>query len=155
MKRIAKAMLITGGIANILASLLHITMIFVGASAYQYFGAPAYFVQHSDTLYTLASMLVLAFLFFMAGLYALSGAGLMRRLPGMRYIILIVGSIYTLRGSVVFLMPFPKIVQQLMMSYPHVLGMDRPLMIQDWVFSLVWLLVGLAYLTGWWFSSTR
>ena len=155
MKRISEILLIAGGIANLATSLLHIIMIFVGVSAYQYFGAPTYFIQHSDTIYTFVLMLLLALLFFLAGLYALSGAGLMRRLPGTRNIILIVGFIFTVRGAVVFLKPFPKLVNQLIMSYPNVLGMDRPLMTQDWFFSLAWLLVGLAYLTGWMFSSTR
>ena len=86
--------------------------------------------------------------FAAAGLYGLSGAGFVRRLPGLNPVLVIIGLVYSLRGSVVFLMPFPDFVNKLMLNYPNLLGMGRPFLYQDWIFSFIWLFVGLAYLVG-------
>ncbi len=141
--------------ANIVVSLLHFAMIFIGAKAYYYFGAPSYFIQHAQSWYVVVLMMILSGLFFIVGLYGLSAAAYIRRLPGVWAVIFLVGVLYTLRGSVVILMPFPELVGYILKNYPGLLGMDRPLLIQDWVFSALWLLAGLTYLCAWVLSRLR
>ena len=136
------------GLINIAVAILHMAILFIGTHAYQYFGAPAYFVQNNHSWYTFGFMLGIILLFFMAGLYALSAASIIRKLPNLTFILLLIGVIYTLRGGIVFLIPFPKLTQFLILSQPNLLGMGRPLLTRDWIFSFVWLIVGLCYLWG-------
>lgn len=63
-KPLAIKLLVLAGLANILIAVLHLAMLFIGASAYTYFGAPASFVQHPDTLATLVQMLILIAFFW-------------------------------------------------------------------------------------------
>lgn len=151
MKKMYNVILVIVGSVNIGVAILHIAILFIGSTAYQYFGAPMYFVQNSHGAYTIIFMLLISVLFFLAGLYAFSAAGVLRELPCLRCIVLLVGIIYTLRGAVVLLAPFPEMTQMLIQSYPNILGMDRPLIFQDWVFSFVWLIVGIGYLLGTWY----
>jgi hypothetical protein len=147
-KPFAQILLAIAGFANIFIALLHVAMLFIGASAYESFGAPASFVQHPASLVTIMQMLVLIAFFLLVGLYALSGAELLRRFPLTKTVLVVIGVIYTLRGSMVFLMPFPNLINKKMVSYPSLLGHTRPLMSQDWVFSFIALLIGLCYLAG-------
>lgn len=149
MKKTHNVLLIGGGTVNMLISALHVAMLFVGASAFRFFGAPDFIVEHSDSLYVILSVLLLAALFFLAGCYALSGAGITRRLPATETVLLFIACLYIARGAVVVLLPFPELTQQLLTRYPGLTGMDRPLMSQDWFFSFASLLVGLAYFFGW------
>jgi hypothetical protein len=75
--------------------------------------------------------LVLAFAGF--GLYGLSGAGLIRRLPLLRLGLLVIGAIYTLRGLVLIY---------------DLIGLFNGAPLHPAIFSLVALLVGLCYLIG-------
>jgi len=155
---LGKALLTIGGFANLAVAALHIIIAFVGASAYKFFGAPValtQLVQNNHTVLVVVIMGIITLAFVLAGLYGLSGAGLLRRLPGLGLVLLLIGVIYLLRGAVVFLMPFPNFVNKLMLSYPNILGMGRSIMLQDWVFSFVWLFLGLVYLVGWKFVDKR
>ena len=46
---------------------------------------------------------------------------------------------------------FPLVAESLMHRYPALLGMGRPILWQDWFFSLIWLLLGLIYTINWYF----
>jgi hypothetical protein len=87
----------------------------------------------------LALGLLMALVFAVCGLYGLSGAGLIRRLPLLRLGLFVIGLVCTLNGV-------PLIFQ-----LPAVLGVrpaPQPIPISFVISSLVFLTVGLGYLTG-------
>jgi len=79
---------------------------------------------------------LLAVVFAVWGLYALSGAGAIRRMPLLRIVLILIGAVYTLRGIAVF--------QQIFQTATASAKVEP----RDIVFSLVSLGIGLAYLTG-------
>ena len=133
-----KHWLILGGILSIAIAILHIAIIFGGAPAYRYFGAGEEMAQMASSGSVLPALitLLIAVIFAIWGLYAFSGAGVIRHLPLLRIGLVVIASIYTLRGlgiipQVVWMINSPKSVSS-----------------QDIVFSLVSLLVGVIYFTG-------
>lgn len=87
----------------------------------------------------LALGLLMALVFGVCGLYGLSGAGLIRRLPLLRLGLFAIGMVCTLNGV------------PLLFQLPAVLGLrpaPQPIPISFVISSLVFLTVGLAYLTG-------
>jgi hypothetical protein len=87
----------------------------------------------------LGASLVVALLCVVAGLYALSGAGLLRRLPLLRTGLLVVGILCTLRGIAFVL---------LLLTVLGVLPSTGPILTTAWQSSFVFLLIGLSYLFG-------
>ncbi len=79
---------------------------------------------------------VLTAVFAIWGFYGLSGAGVIRRLPLLKIALLLIGAVYTLRGVVV--------LQQLF----QILASSAEVAPREIVFSLVSLIIGLAYLIG-------
>jgi hypothetical protein len=129
-------MLIFAAALSFAIALLHLAIIFLGPEAYTYFGAAdlgALEAQGSRMPDLLTLILVGVFAAF--GFYALSGAGVIRRLPLLATGLIAIGSIYTLRGLVVI----PDLIRL-------VHGAGYPL--RQTVFSAVSLAVGLAYLIG-------
>ena len=87
----------------------------------------------------LALGLLMAFVFAVCGLYGLSGAGLIRRLPLLRLGLFVIGLVCTLNGA-------PLIFQ-----LPAVLGIrpaPQSIPLSFLISSLVFLTVGLGYLIG-------
>jgi hypothetical protein len=103
----------------------------------QYFGAPEQLV--ANRLLLILAGLFMAVVFVIFGLYALSGAGSIRRLPLLRGGLLVIGGIYSLRGLI--LIPQWLIFMRIFSSY-EIIG------IQSLVSSLVALFIGLVYLFG-------
>jgi hypothetical protein len=102
-----------------------------------YCGAGEALVSNRSLL--LGASLVVALLAAVAGLYALSGAGLIRRLPLLRTGLLMVGILCTLRGIAFVLLLLT------------VLGMTPSQGVipsTAWQSSFVFLLIGLSYLFG-------
>jgi hypothetical protein len=87
-----------------LAAALHLACIFFGASWYRFFGAGERMAQLASAgswhpaLVTLAIAVVLG----TWSLYALSGAGVVPRLPFLRFALCIITGIFLLRGVAVF-----------------------------------------------------
>ena len=127
-----------GGILSFVVALLHIVIIFVGAPAYRYFGAGEDMATAAESGSAFPAMmtLVLVAIFTIWGLYAFSGAGVIRRLLLLRIALLLIGAIYTLRGVAVFQQIF-----QIVTSSAEV----EP---REVVFSIASLIIGLAYLVG-------
>lgn len=129
--------LATAGATSFGISLLHVFIIFAGADAYRYFGAGEEMarseVEGSFVPATVTSIVALAFAII--GLYGFSGAGLIRRLPALKAILVIVTVIYLLRGVAFFIE-----VEQIATTG------DTPLRFA--VFSLVSLIVGILFLLG-------
>jgi putative oxidoreductase len=92
--------LLLGGAMSTLAAWLHIAIIMGGPDWYRFFGAGRDMVELAErgswipALVTLVMMLILQ----TWGLYAFSGAGLIRRLPLMKTALVTISTIYLLRG---------------------------------------------------------
>ena len=87
----------------------------------------------------LALGLLMALVFAVCGLYGLSGAGLIRRLPLLRLGLFVIGLVCTLNGV------------PLIFRLPALLGLrpsPQPIPFSFVISSLVFLTVGLGYLTG-------
>ena len=102
-----------------------------------YWGAGDELVSNRPLLF--GASLVVALLCVVAGLYALSGAGLIRRLPLLRTGLLAVGILCTLRG-IAFV--------SLLLTVLGVLPSQGPIIATAWQSSFVFLLIGLSYLLG-------
>src|SRR5512140_2798553 len=131
-----RTLLFLGAMANFALALLHIGIILVGPRAFLYFGASGLAQQASrgsplpDIL-----TLILAVIFIGCGVYALSGAGILPRLPWPRAALLLISFVYLLRGAIVI---FDVLRAILGAAYP----------LRQTVFSLVALLIGLVLLAG-------
>ena len=102
-----------------------------------YWGAGDELVSNRALL--LGASLVVGLLCVVAGLYALSGAGLIRRLPLLRTGLLVVGILCTLRG-IAFVM--------LLLTVLGILPSRGPILTTAWQSAFVFLLIGLTYLFG-------
>lgn len=138
MKIQGKYWLILGGIFSVAIAILHIAIIFGGAPAYRYFGAGEEMAQTAIAGSVLPALVTffIAVIFAIWGLYAFSGAGLIRHLPLLPVGLIVIASIYTLRGigaipQIVWMIKSPKSVSP-----------------QDLIFSLASLLVGIVYFLG-------
>ena len=89
--------LLIAALSSFAIAALHIAIAFVGAPAYLYFGGSAQLVHSGSSLPTIMT-LVLAGVFLVFGLYALSGAGFIRRLPLLGMSLVVIGGLYTFRG---------------------------------------------------------
>lgn len=104
--------LIAAAIFTALAALAHIGCIIFGADWYRFFGAGEQMAQMAEAgdwypaVVTSVIVIFLAIWFF----YALSAAGVIRRLPLLRLALCLIASIFLIRGiSFVMLMPmFPE-----------------------------------------------
>jgi len=127
-----------GGILSFIVALLHVVIIFIGAPAYRYFGAGEDMATaaESGSAFPALLTLFLVAIFAIWGFYGLSGAGVIRRLPLLKIALILIGAVYTLRGVAVFQQLF-----QIATSSVEVAP-------REIVFSLVSLVIGLAYLIG-------
>lgn len=129
--------LLAGAAASCAIAALHVAIPFAGAGWYRFFGAPALAaaVERGSTLRPAVMTFAFAAIFALWGLYAISAAGLVRRLPLLRTALVVVGTIYVLRGC--FLIP------QLLRIARH-----APQEPRNVVFSVASLLIGLCYFVG-------
>ena len=136
--RMKNQWLILGGILSFAVALLHVIIIFIGAPAYRYFGAgeDMAMAAESGSAFPAVVTLFLVAIFAIWGFYGLSGAGVIRRLPLLKIALILIGAVYTLRGVAVFQQLF-----QIATSSVEVAP-------REIVFSLVSLVIGLAYLIG-------
>jgi len=84
--------------------MLHVAIVFGGASWYRFFGAGERFARAAEQgriwqdLATFGIAVILA----VWAAYALSGAGILRRLPLLSLALLLITAVYLVRGAVVF-----------------------------------------------------
>ena len=117
----------------------HLAIIPFGASGLRYFFAPQRLVEmaeRGDHLVPTVAVVSIFVVFSTFALYAWSGAGRMRKLPGLGFVLLVITSIYLLRGVVVV----PQIPISLL--DPDALPPRRV------AFSAISLLIGLLHLRG-------
>jgi hypothetical protein len=138
MMRMGNQWLKLGGILSFAVALLHVVIIFIGAPAYRYFGAGEDMATgaESGSAFPAVLTLFLAAIFAIWGFYGLSGAGVIRRLPLLKIALILIGVVYTLRGVAVFQQLF-----QIAISSAEAAP-------REIAFSLVSLIIGLAYLIG-------
>ena len=96
--------LILGGSASFALAALHVLIIAIGPPAYLYFGrADLADAAREGSLYPTLATLVITITLTLWGLYAYSGAGLVRRLSLLRTGLVTIACVYTLRGLVLIL----------------------------------------------------
>ena len=92
--------LLTAAILNALVAVLHVACAAFGASWYRFFGAGEEMARMAEAgrWYPAVLTLGIAAVFGAWSLYALSGAGVIRRLPLLRIALCLITAIYLLRG---------------------------------------------------------
>lgn len=104
-------LLIAAAICSGVAALLHLGCIIFGGDWYRFFGAGEQMAQMAEAGHTYPTIvtLVIVTLLTIWSLYALSGAGVILRLPLLRLALCIIAAIYLMRGiAFIPLMPmFP------------------------------------------------
>lgn len=100
--------LITAAILNFIAALLHIAVIFGGADWYRFFGAGEAMAQMAaqGDIQPVLITLFIATMLTMWGLYALSGAQIITRLPYLKACLLLISAVYCIRGVYGFFLPY-------------------------------------------------
>lgn len=93
--KVFKTTLLIAGISSILISIFQAIISF-SVTWSRYFDAPEQLLSNPILLFV--SGIIAAIIFAIFGLYGISGAGYMRQLPYLRSGLIIIGSIYTIRG---------------------------------------------------------
>lgn len=120
--------LIMAGCCSVVGALLHLVCIVGGADWYRLMGAGERIAQQVEAgqwMPALITLLISSLLLIWA-LYAFSGAGLIRKLPMLRTALVLISSVYLVRGIAGFFLP---------------LWVDEPMVQQN-------------SLTFWWVSSS-
>lgn len=132
-----KPWLLAAGAGSFAVSALHVVIIFIGASAYRYFGAGEEMAAGDEKGSLIPALITfgIAGVFFIFGMYALSGAQLLKRLPLVKPVLVVISAIFLLRGAGFF-------IELLGIIYNY----EVPL--RHAVFSFVALLIGLLYGVG-------
>ena len=102
------AQLIVAAVLSFIASLLHVAIVFGGPDWYRFFGAGegmATLAEKGSSQPTLITLGIAAIL-SVWGLYALSGAGVILKLPLLRLALSIITFIYLARGIAGLVLPF-------------------------------------------------
>ncbi|MGV8039260.1 MAG: hypothetical protein AB2L07_04030 [Thermoanaerobaculaceae bacterium] len=105
MNRPGRGPLLLAAGCSFFVSALHLAIAAAGPGWYRYFGAPSLAdqVERGSALVPTAMTLAIACVFVVWGVYGLSGAGWVRRLPLLRSALVAIGTVYVLRGA--FLLP--------------------------------------------------
>lgn len=129
-----QGILVTGGVINCLIGLLHLIIPFIGPSAYIFFGAGEVMAAMAATNPIIPGVItsLLGLVFITFGLYAFSGAGLIKRLPMLHIGLAAIGGIFMIRGLIIPLDVFFFLTDKPSIRYAG--------------FSLVALIVGFLYL---------
>lgn len=131
------------------AAILHLRIIVGGPDWYRFFGAgePMAVMSEQGLWYPAIVTTFIAAMLFVWSLYAFSGAGLIRRLPLLKTVLLIIGVIFLLRG---------------LLAVPLLFFADAPYMAElkeKMVFMLVTtflcLFLAVGYLRGCWLLQLR
>ena len=134
--------LIIGAALSALAALLHVGCILFGASWYRFFGAGEQMARMAAAGHWYPTVLTSLIVAILSGwsLYALSGAGVIRRLPLVRLALCVITGIYLLRA--VAFVPF----------HPYFPGNSSAF----WLWSsAICFVIGLVHLVGLWQAWPR
>ena len=132
-----KTWLLLGAFISLAIAVLHVIIVFIGPPAYSFFGGERLARLAAAGSSSPAVMtLLLALVHTVFGIYGLSGAGLIRRLPLLPFVLLIIGGLYAFRGL--------SIVNQTL----QILADPGSLPLRVLFYSLVSLITGCAYIVG-------
>jgi hypothetical protein len=142
---IARRWLLAGGLLTGAASLLHLAIVVGGPPWYRFFGAGERMAQLASRGAPAPAVLTVAIAAVLGvwSLYALSGAGLVRRLPLLRPVLVLIAVIYLARG----LLGIPVVGLAAAAQHPYGLELRArmPFML---VTSAVCLGLGICYAVG-------
>ena len=135
-------LLLFGGLLTGIVALLHVAIILGGAPWYRFFGAGERMAQLAarGSSVPAQATAIIAAVFGLWMLYALSGAGVIRRLPFLRLVLSLIAAIYLLRGALGI--PLVLIVDD---PYTLQLRGRMPFML---VTSAISIVLGLCYAVG-------
>lgn len=102
-----------------------------------FFGAPTYIA--SNPMILLISGLITTVIFVLFGIYGISGSGIIRPLPMLRWSLLVIGGIYSLRGLLLILQ---------LLIYFGIVNSDKIITPQLLLSSVISLIIGCLYLIG-------
>ena len=127
--------LVIAAMTSVLSAVSQLLMILGGATAFEHLGAGKVLTQMVAAGSSTPAMLfsVLALLLFIAACYALSGAGVFRKLPALRSVLVFIGLLYCARGA------------YLVYAY-----MDHPQILTPYLYisSVFYFIAGLIHLIG-------
>jgi hypothetical protein len=100
--------LIIAAVLSFVASLIHVAIVYGGPSWYRFFGAGEAMASFAEqgSIRPIVITLGIAATLFVWGLYALSGAGVIFKLPFLRLALSIITFIYLARGIAGLVLPF-------------------------------------------------
>jgi hypothetical protein len=133
--------LLLGAFVSLAIGVLHVIIVIIGPPAYSFFSGEqgeqrlAQLVATGSFLPAVMTLL-LALVHTVFGIYGLSGAGLIRRLPLLPFVLLIIGGYYAFRGL--------SIVDQAL----QILADPGSLPLRVLFYSVVSLVTGCAYIVG-------
>lgn len=137
MKSRGQIWLIVGAVVSLAVAILHIVIVFIGPSAYSFFGGTRLARLAAGGSSSPAMMtLTLAAVHFVFGIYGLSGAGILRRLPFLSIGLFIIGGLYTFRGL--------SVINQTI----QILTDPGSLPVRVVLYSVVFFVTGCAYIVG-------
>lgn len=133
-------LLVTAAGFSFTASLLHVAIIFGGANWYRFFGAGENMARLAEgaSLYPAIVTFIIASILCIWGLYALSGAGLLPKFPLLKTALVVITSIYLVRGIAGLTLPF-------IFNHPMFSQNSKTFWL---ISSLICLLIGLTHLLG-------
>lgn len=101
-------LLVIAGLLSFIASLLHIACIFGGPDWYRFFGAGEHMAQLAEqgSTYPTFVTLIISAILAIWGMYALSGAGVILKLPLIKTALVLITAIYLVRGIAGLTIPF-------------------------------------------------
>ena len=126
-------LLLAGGYFSLAFAAFQVSAIWWSPSAVRYFGGPAELSMERPILYAVLCLAV-SEIVAVFGVYALSGAGKIRRLPLLRTVLIAVTGIYLLRGLLII--PQAPVV------------LKHPGLVRFLVFSTISLCLGMVHLAG-------
>ena len=136
MHRTGKTLLLIGAGLNFVIALIHVGIVLLGAPSYLYFvtNELARLDSQGSSIPAMVTLILAGVFAIFAG-YGLAGAGLIHRLPLLRFGLLSIAGLYVLRGLIVVL-DLIRLVRGA--GYPF----------RQMVFSAVALSIGLIYFLG-------
>ncbi|MGK7295924.1 MAG: hypothetical protein ACNS61_08885 [Candidatus Wenzhouxiangella sp. M2_3B_020] len=113
--------LTVAGLLSLAAGLLHFAIILGGPDWYRFFGAGEVMAQLAEQGHGYPAVITSAIATILIGwgLYAFSGAGLIRRLPFLRTCLILITGVYLLRGLAGLILPLVSDHPQIEMRSPE------------------------------------
>ena len=133
-----RSLLAVGGSLSAALAVLHVIVIVMGPSGYRYFGAPDEFARMTEAGSPAPAILtaVFALIFAVWAVYGFGGARLIPRPPMVRLGLVLISSVYILRG--LSAVPEGLLLTRTPRAFPA----------RFFVFSLVSLVIGVIYAIG-------